>query len=25
MFGRWWVTKSTKKMAKKGFGFRRTQ
>ena len=25
MFDRWWITKPTKKMAKKGFGFRRTE
>ena len=25
MFGRWWRAKPPQKMAKKGFGFRRTQ
>ncbi len=25
MFGRWWGTKAPQKMAKKGFGFRRTR
>ena len=25
MFGRWWGTKPPQKMAKKGFGFRRTR